>query len=183
MWLEKPFVSSCNPSVYYNWSERPNIVLHEHRFTEVRDRQRNNFCSGSIELLRPRHHLEPTVILRHPDQEICVLSQLEQYIEKNKDLRKDQNLSMSFVKTHRRITASTIFRWCVRELKNAGVDVTIFGSHSTRSASTTHCKKKGLSMKEINKQLDRHLLRRLRSITINRWKWKFFKDCIRVLEL
>ena len=36
-------------------------------------------------------------------------------------------------------------------MKNAGVDITVFGSHSTRSASTAHCKKKGLSMKEINK--------------------------------
>ena len=36
-------------------------------------------------------------------------------------------------------------------LKNAGVDITLFGSHSTRLASTAHCKKKRLSMKEINK--------------------------------
>ena len=36
-------------------------------------------------------------------------------------------------------------------LKNAGVDITLFGSHSTRSASTAHCKKKRLSMKVINK--------------------------------
>ena len=35
---------------------------------------------------RPGHHLEPMVILRYPDQEICVLSHLEQYIEKTKDL-------------------------------------------------------------------------------------------------
>ena len=36
-------------------------------------------------------------------------------------------------------------------LKKVGLDVTVFGSHSTRSASTAHCKRKGLSMKEINK--------------------------------
>ena len=93
------------------------------------------------------------VILRYPDQEICVLSHLEQYIEKTKDLRKEQNLLISFVKEPpKRITTSTISRWCVRVLKNAGVDVTVFGSHSTRSASTAHCKKKGISMKEINKE-------------------------------
>ena len=91
------------------------------------------------------------VILRYPDQEICVLSHLEQYNEKTKDLRKDQNLLISFVKADKCITTSTISRWYVRVLKNAGVDVTVFGSHSTRSASTSHCKKKELSMKEINK--------------------------------
>ena len=35
---------------------------------------------------RPGHHLEPVVILRYPDQEICVLSHLEQCNEKTKDL-------------------------------------------------------------------------------------------------
>ena len=93
---------------------------------------------------RPGHHLDSMVLLRYPDQQICVISHLEQYIEKTKDLRKDQNLLISFVKPHKRITTSTISRWCVTVLKNAGVDITVFGSHSTRSASTAHCKKKGL---------------------------------------
>ena len=31
------------------------------------------------------------------------------------------------------------------------MDVTVYGLHLTRSASTVYCKKKGLSMKEINK--------------------------------
>ena len=38
-----------------------------------------------LELLkksRRGHHLEPMVILRYPGQKICVLSHLEQYIEK-----------------------------------------------------------------------------------------------------
>ena len=91
------------------------------------------------------------VLLRYPDQEICVVSHLEQYTEKTKDFRKDQNLLISFVKPHTRITTSTNSRWCVTVLKNAGVDITVFGSQSTRSGSTTHCKKKGLYMKKINK--------------------------------
>ena len=36
-------------------------------------------------------------------------------------------------------------------LKNDCVNVTVFGSRSTRSASIAHCKRKGLSMKKINK--------------------------------
>ena len=91
------------------------------------------------------------VLLRYPDQEIFVVSHLEQYIEKTKNLLKDQNLLISFVKPHKRITTSTISRWCVTVLKNACMEITVFGSHSTRSASTAHCKMKGLSMKEINK--------------------------------
>ena len=109
------------------------------------------FVPELLKQSRLGHHLEPMVILRYPDQEICVISHLELYIEKTKDLRKDQNLLISFVKAHKLITTSTISRWCVRVLKNTGVDVSVFGSHSTRSALTAHCKKKELSMKLINK--------------------------------
>ena len=62
---------------------------------------------------RPEHHLDPMVLLRYPGQEIRVVGHLEQYIEKNKDLRKDQNLLISFAKPHKRITTSTISKWCV----------------------------------------------------------------------
>ena len=86
------------------------------------------FVPELLKQSRPGHHLEPMVILRYPDQEICVLSHLELYLEKTKDLRKDQNLLISFVKPHKRITTSTISRWCVTVLKNAGVDETVFGS-------------------------------------------------------
>ena len=105
------------------------------------------FVPELLKQSRPGHHLDPMVLLRYPDQEICVASHLEQYIEKTKDLRKDQNLLISLVKPHKRIKTSTICRWCVTVLKNASVGITVFGSHSTRLASTGHCKKKGISMK------------------------------------
>ena len=94
------------------------------------------FVPELLKQSRPGHHLDPMVLLRYPGQEICVVSHLEQYIEKTKDLRKDQNLLVSFVKPHKRITTSTISRWCLTALMNAGVDITVFGSHSTRSVST-----------------------------------------------
>ena len=128
------------------------------------------FVPELLKQSRPGHHLDPMVLLRYPDQEICVVSHLEQYIEKTKDLWKDQNLLISFVKPHKRITTSTISRWC-EMFWRMRVWLSVFGSHSTRSASTAHCKKKGLSMKEI-KQPDGHLLRRLRSIIINRLSMK-----------
>ena len=61
------------------------------------------FVPELLKQSRTGHHLEPMVILRYPDQEICVLSHLEQYIEKTKDLSKDQNLLISFAKPHKRI--------------------------------------------------------------------------------
>ena len=105
------------------------------------------FVPKLLKQSRPGHDRDPMVFLRYPDQEIYVVSHLEQYIEKIKDLQKDQNLLKSFVKLHKRTTTSTISRSCATVLKNAGVDITVFESHSTRSALTAHCKKKELSMK------------------------------------
>ena len=107
-----------------------------------------------LELLKqtcPGHLLETMVLSKYPDQVTCVVSNLEQYIEKTTDLRKDQNLLTSFVKPHKRITTSTISRWWVAALKNAGVNMPVFESHSPGSASTAHPRRKGISMKEINK--------------------------------
>ena len=62
------------------------------------------FVPKLLKQSRPGHHLDSVVLLRYPDQEISVVSHLEQYIEKSKDLRKDRNLLISFVKPHKRIT-------------------------------------------------------------------------------
>ena len=60
-------------------------------------------------------------------------------------------LLLSFVQPHKPISTSTLSRWCVTVMKESGVNVNIFGSHSTRSASTSKCKISGLSFKEIAK--------------------------------
>ena len=109
------------------------------------------FILRLLKKLRPGHHLEPMVLLRYPDQQICVVSYLEQHIEKPKDLLKDQNLFISFIEPQKRIITSTISLQCVIVLKNTGVEVTVSESHSTRSSSAAHCKSKGFSMKKINK--------------------------------
>ena len=36
-------------------------------------------------------------------------------------------------------------------LKDEGMNVTVFGSHLTRSASIVNCQRKGVFMKEVNK--------------------------------
>ena len=55
------------------------------------------FIPELLKQSRARHHLKAMVLLRYPDQEICVVSDLEQDAEKPKDLRKDRNLFINFV--------------------------------------------------------------------------------------
>ena len=46
------------------------------------------FLPELLKQSRSEHHLAPMVLLRYPNQEICVVSLLEQYIEKTKGLQK-----------------------------------------------------------------------------------------------
>ena len=109
------------------------------------------FVTELLKQTQPGHHLEPMVLMRYSDTDICALSHLEKYREVTKSIRKSNKLLLSFVKPHKPISTSTLSRWCVSTLQQAGVDITVFGSHSTRSASTSHCQRKGLSIKQINK--------------------------------
>ena len=45
------------------------------------------FLPELLKQSRSEHHLAPMMLLRYPNQEICVVSHLEQYIEKTKDLQ------------------------------------------------------------------------------------------------
>ena len=95
----------------------------------------------TLKTTRPGHHLPPIELKAFNDSELCVVAHLKQYIK--------MTASFSFVQPHKPISTSTLSRWCVTVMKESGVNANIFGSHSTRSASTSKCKILGLSFKEI----------------------------------
>ena len=90
-----------------------NIVLMMFEADEV-----TIFIPELLKQSRIGHNLEPMVFLEYPDKKICVVSHLDQYIKKTKDFWKDQNILISFAKPHKRITTTTISRWCLTVLKN-----------------------------------------------------------------
>ena len=82
------------------------------------------FVPELLKQTRQRHHLEPMVLMRYSDTHICALSHLEKYREVRKSIWKSNKLLLSFVKPHKPISASTLFRWCISTLEQAGVDIT-----------------------------------------------------------
>ena len=109
------------------------------------------FVTELFKKTHPVHQLEPMTLMRYSDAKICALSHLEKYRKVTKSIRKSNKLQLSFVKPHRPISTSTLSRWCVSRPQQTGVDITVFGSYSTCSASTSHCQCKGLSIKQISK--------------------------------
>lgn len=84
--------------------------------------------------------------------EICPAKTLCDYIEYTKDIRgNEDHLLLTLNKPHKSVTSSTIGRWIKNVLCISGIDTTIFSGHSTRHASTSTAKLKGVSLDVIRK--------------------------------
>ena len=108
------------------------------------------FVPETLKTTRPGHHLPPIELKTFKDSELCVVAHLKQYIKMTANAGTNQ-LLLSFVQPHKPISTSTLSRWSVTVMKESGVNVNIFDSYSTRSASTSKSKISGLSFKEIVK--------------------------------
>ena len=100
----------------------------------------------------PREVLYPKFVL---DDRICPVSILSLYLKVSQKhcIQSDnkQPLFIAVKKPHKAVTAATISRWLKEILCRAGVDTNIFKAHSTRTASTSAAKVRGVSTADIMK--------------------------------
>ncbi|XP_045508831.1 uncharacterized protein LOC123704481 [Colias croceus] len=78
--------------------------------------------------------------------EICPAKTLDIYINKTKSIRKTDHLFIGFRKPYNCVTTQTLSRWIKSTLKDSGIDVSIFSSHSTRHAATSMAHKLGVNL-------------------------------------
>ena len=86
----------------------------------------------------------------NPD--LYAVSTINCYLERTKGWRSDCNknqLLLSYIKPHKEVVPCTIAGWLVQMMKESGVDTSEFRAHSTRGASTSKAKAKGLTCQEI----------------------------------
>ena len=58
---------------------------------------------------------------------------------------------MSFIRPHKAVTSSSVARWLKTILKEARIDTSIFGAHSTRGVSALAAAKAGVTTGDILK--------------------------------
>jgi hypothetical protein len=116
---------------------------------ELEDRYRVGFGS-KLKQTKPGHHLAPMELLAFPsDRKLCVVEHLRTYLRRTKEIRGvNTQLLLSFVKP---VSKDTIARWIKMVLKLAGIDITKYSAHSSRAASTSLAKSKGLTLQEVMK--------------------------------
>ena len=87
---------------------------------------------------KPQKHLAEMFIEAFaPNPNICVVKTLRCYLKRTANLRKDSSLLIITQKPFSAASKSTIAGWIKLGLRLAGIDMTLFTPHSTRSASTS----------------------------------------------
>jgi hypothetical protein len=106
----------------------------------------------------PTRHLTHIEILAYPqDPKLCVINCLNAYLTRTKSNRfGTSQLFLSVQKPFKAVSRDTISRWLKSVLDMAGIDTTIFTAHSTRTASTSCAKAKGLPSHVIMAAADWH---------------------------
>ena len=111
------------------------------------------YLHGVTKTPHPSYHPEPLQFLPFPqDEQICVVQALNTYLNRTKSTRGNCTKFFISVKApHKPVHTCTISKWIKSSLAAAGIDITAFTSHSTRSASSSFAKSKGLTVSAIAK--------------------------------
>lgn len=91
-----------------------------------------------LKTTKPNNHLGELVLKAYPEKSLCVVLTLKSYMDRTRLLRgKTTRLFVTTVKPHNAAARSTLSRWIKKVMKAAGIDISRFTPHSTRSASTS----------------------------------------------
>ena len=113
----------------------------------------NNSCTiyytSLLKQSRPGHHLPPLFLNRFHNRELCVLSNLEMYIDRTKELRTSEGLFIITMKPYTHAAKDTIAGWITSVLELAGIDTSTFTAHSSRSAATSAALSRNMPINSI----------------------------------
>lgn len=96
---------------------------------------------------------QPLIMLPYikENPKICPALTLEHYINTTVSLRQEDSLFLSYQKPHKKVGSQTLSHWVKKVLENSGIDVKLYGAHSTRHASTSAASRAGVNLETIRK--------------------------------
>lgn len=87
-------------------------------------------------------------------QEICPVKSLLHYMKVTNQYRQDNSLDhlfLTYKKPFKRPTTQTISRWLKQVMRDSGIDISCYSSHSTRHAASSRAFRQGLTVDSILK--------------------------------
>ena len=117
---------------------------------QISDEEYIFHVTQKVKQTRVGFHIEPLQFIRYPlDQKICIVSHLDEYVERTRSIRKSNQLLVSFLRPHDPVSTDTIARWVKNILSSAGIDIAKFQAHSVRAAATSFTAKNHVSVSDI----------------------------------
>ena len=105
----------------------------------------------ALKTSRPGRHQEPLIFTKFLENtRVCIIACIEEYKKQTSPLRNhltgnDKQFIISYVL----ISPATIARYIKRFIEFAGIGITVFTAHSTRTSSTSKANKAGLCINDI----------------------------------
>lgn len=124
------------------------IVISHSEAVFGQGKPRNSQHSGTLKKV--------SVAAWHQNRVICPVACLKDYISKTESLRGTRNASHPLIgsnKHHKPVSSSTVDRWIKDQLKETGVDTTIFSAHSRRGAAASKPASSGVNIQSILNQV------------------------------
>ena len=98
--------------------------------------------------------VEPIILRAYPpDRRLCIYTYLKVYLKRTLHRRgAEKSLFLTVTKPYKRASRDALSRWVKIVLSKAGVDMTKFGPGSTRAASVSKARSRGVTVDEILKK-------------------------------
>ena len=85
------------------------------------------YVPAILKTTRPGYHQPLIEFPGFPKNEkLCIISTLNVYFKKTETVRKSKQLLVSFKAPHDAVKTTTIGRWCMETMKDAGIDISFY---------------------------------------------------------
>ena len=103
-----------------------------------------------IKQTKPTKHMAPLCFQTYSKEpKLCVVSHLTEYLKRTKSYRNSDKSFLTCVKPYRAASKDTISMWCKSIIKESGISIHSYTSHSSRAAASSYAKFRGASLSAI----------------------------------
>ena len=103
-----------------------------------------------IKQTRKGKHMRPMEFKTYPEEEkLCLVKNLQAYLVRTRELRTSSKLFISYQRPYNPVTRDTITRWVNNIMGKAGIDTSVYVTHSCRSAASSYARDKKVPLRRI----------------------------------
>ena len=112
--------------------------------------QRLVMLMALIKQTKPAKHMAPLCFqIYNKELKLCVVTHLAEYLKRTKSYGDTDKLFLTCIKPYRAASKDTISRWCKSIIKESGISIHSYTSHSSRAAASLYAKTRGALLSTV----------------------------------